>query len=49
MRHLLWLALVFPALCHAADISLRAARHGGSFDVEATAEFEAEVTVAWES
>lgn len=47
MRHLLWLALVFPALCHAADISLRAARHNGSFEVEATAEFEAEVTVAW--
>lgn len=47
MRHLLWLALVFPALCHAADISVRAARHGGSFEVEATAEFEAEVTVAW--
>jgi ribosome-associated toxin RatA of RatAB toxin-antitoxin module len=47
MHHLLWLALVFPALCHAADISLRAARYGGTFEVEAAAEFEAEVTVAW--
>jgi ribosome-associated toxin RatA of RatAB toxin-antitoxin module len=48
MHRLLWLALAFPALCHAADISLQAARHGDSFEVEATAEFEAEVTLAWE-
>jgi ribosome-associated toxin RatA of RatAB toxin-antitoxin module len=47
MRRLLWLALVFPVFCHPADISMRAARHGDSFRVEATAEFEAEVTVAW--
>lgn len=48
MHRLLWLALAFPALCHAADISLQAARHGDSFEVEATAEFEAEVALAWE-
>ncbi len=48
MRRLLWLALAFPALCQAADISLEATRHGDSFKVEAVAEFEAEVTLAWE-
>jgi len=48
MCRLLWLALAFPALCHAADISLKAARHGDSFEVEAAAEFEAEVTLTWE-
>ncbi len=47
MRRLLWLALVFPVFCHPADISVHAARHGDSFTVEAAAEFEAEVTVAW--
>jgi len=48
MHRLLWLALAFPALCYPADISLQAARHGDSFEVEAAAEFEAEVTLAWE-
>src|SRR4030088_210674 len=48
MYRLLWLALAIPALCHPAEISLQATRHGDSFDVEATAEFEAEVTLAWE-
>ena len=48
MHRLLWLALSFPPLCHAADISLQATRHGDSFEVEAAAEFEAEVTLAWE-
>ncbi len=48
MCRLLWLALAFPAFCHAADISLKAVRHGDSFEVEAAAEFEAQVTLAWE-
>jgi ribosome-associated toxin RatA of RatAB toxin-antitoxin module len=48
MHRFLWFALAFPALCHAADFSLQAARHGDSFKVEAAAEFEAEVTLAWE-
>lgn len=48
MHRLLWLALAFSALCHPADISLKTARHGDSFKVEAAAEFEAEVTLAWE-
>lgn len=48
MHRLLWLALAFPASCLAADISLQAARHGDRFEVEAAAEFEAEVTLAWE-
>jgi len=48
MHRLLWLALAFPAWCHSADISLQATRHGDSFKVEAAAEFEAEVTLAWE-
>ena len=48
MHRFLWFALAFPALCHAAEISLQAARHGDSFNVEAAAEFEAEVTLAWE-
>jgi len=48
MHRLLWFALAIPALCHAADISLQAVRHGGSFEVEAAAEFEAEMTLAWE-
>ena len=48
MFRLLWLTLAFPALCHAADFSLQVARHGDSFEVEAAAEFEAEVTLAWE-
>lgn len=48
MHRLLWLALAIPALCHPADISLQTARHGDSFEVEAAAEFEAEVTLAWE-
>ncbi|HEV8644377.1 MAG TPA: SRPBCC family protein [Burkholderiales bacterium] len=48
MHRLLWVALAFPSLCHAADMSLQAARHGDSFKVEAAAEFEAEVTLAWE-
>ncbi len=47
MHRLLWFALAIPALCHAADISLQAVRHGDSFEVEAAAEFEAEVPVAW--
>jgi len=48
MRRLLWFALAFPALCYPADISLQVTRHGDSFEVEAAAEFEAEVTLAWE-
>jgi len=48
MHRLLWLALAVPALCFPADISLQAVRHGDSFEVEATSEFEAEVTLAWE-
>jgi ribosome-associated toxin RatA of RatAB toxin-antitoxin module len=48
MHRLLWLALAIPALCHPADISLQAARHGDSFEFKAAAEFEAEVTLAWE-
>lgn len=48
MHRLLWLALAFPALCLPADISLQATRHGDRFEVEAAAEFEAEVTLAWE-
>ena len=48
MHRLLWFALATPALCHAADISLQAVRHGDSFEVEAAAEFEAEMTLAWE-
>ena len=48
MRRLLWFALAFPALCYPAGISLQVARHGDSFEVEAAAEFEAEVTLAWE-
>lgn len=47
MRRLLWFALAFPALCYPADISLQATRHGDSFEVEASAEIEAEVPVAW--
>ncbi|MGQ0579088.1 MAG: SRPBCC family protein [Betaproteobacteria bacterium] len=48
MHRLLWLALAFPALGHAADISLQATRHGDSFKVDALAEFEADVSLAWE-
>ena len=48
MCRLLWFALAFPALCYPADISLQVTRHGDSFEVEAAAEFEAEVTLAWE-
>jgi carbon monoxide dehydrogenase subunit G len=48
MCRLLWFALVFPAWCYPADISLQATRHGDRFEVEAAAEFEAEVTLAWE-
>lgn len=48
MHRLLWLVLAIPVLCHPADISLQTTRHGGSFEVEAVAEFEAEVTLAWE-
>jgi len=48
MRRLLWFALAFPALCYPAEISLQVARHGDSFEVEAAAEFEAEVTLTWE-
>jgi len=48
MYRLLGLALTFPALCFPADISLQAVRHGDSFEVEATSEFEAEVPLAWE-
>lgn len=48
MRRILWFALAFPLLCHPADISLKAARHGDSFEVEAAAEFEADLPVAWE-
>lgn len=48
MRSLLWFALAFPALCYPADISLQVARDGDRFDIEAAAEIEAEVTLAWE-
>jgi len=48
MHRVLWFALAFPALCHPAEISLQATRHGDSFAVEAAAELEAEVTLAWE-
>jgi ribosome-associated toxin RatA of RatAB toxin-antitoxin module len=48
MHRLLWLVLAIPVLCHPADISLQTTRHGDSFEVEGVAEFEAEVTLAWE-
>ncbi len=48
MPRLMWLALAIPALCYPAEISMQAVRHGDSFEVEATAEFEADVTLAWE-
>lgn len=48
MHRLLWFALVIPALGHAADISVQTVRNGDSFEVEAAAEFEAEVPVAWD-
>jgi ribosome-associated toxin RatA of RatAB toxin-antitoxin module len=48
MYRLLWFALAFPAWCYPADISLQAVRHGERFEVEAVADFEAEVPLAWE-
>ena len=48
MYRFLWFALAFPALCLPADISVQAARQGDRFEVEAAAEFEAEVALAWE-
>ena len=48
MGRFLWFALAFPAWCYPADISLQAVRDGERFEVEAVADFEAEVTLAWE-
>jgi ribosome-associated toxin RatA of RatAB toxin-antitoxin module len=44
----LWLLLlVLPATGHAAEISVQTTRHDDSFEVEATAEIEADVADAW--
>ena len=45
----LWLLLVvlLPAGSHATEISVHAARHGDSFEVDATAEINASVADAW--
>jgi hypothetical protein len=44
----LWLLLlVLPATGQAAEISVQTTRHGDSFEVEATAEIEADVVDAW--
>lgn len=44
----LWLLLlVLPATGQAAEISVQTTRHGDSFEVEATAEIEADVADAW--
>ena len=48
MSPALWLLLlVVPATGHAAEISVQTTRHGDSFEVEATAEIEADVADAW--
>ena len=47
MCRFLWFALAIPTLCYPADISLQVVRDGDRFDVEAAAEIEAEVTLAW--
>jgi ribosome-associated toxin RatA of RatAB toxin-antitoxin module len=44
---LLLLLLVLPATGQAAEISVQTTRHGDSFEVEATAEIEADVVDAW--
>jgi ribosome-associated toxin RatA of RatAB toxin-antitoxin module len=44
----LWLLLlVLPATGHATEISVQTTRNGDSFEVEATAEIEADVADAW--
>ena len=44
----LWLLLlVLPVTVRAAEISVHTTRHGDSFEVEATAEIEADVADAW--
>ncbi len=44
----LWLVLLaLPAMGQAADINVHATRHGDSFEVDATAEIEADVADAW--
>lgn len=43
-----FLALAISAWSQAADISVHATRHGDSFEVEAGAEFEADLDQAWE-
>ena len=44
----LWLLLLaLPATGPAAEISVQTTRHGDSFEVEATAEIEADVADAW--
>ena len=48
MLSALWLLLLaLPATCPAAEINVHTTRHGDSFEVEATAEIEADVADAW--
>lgn len=48
MLRVIWLCLlVLPAAGMAADISVRTTRHGESFEVEATAQIDADVADAW--
>ena len=44
---LLLLLLVLPVTGRAAEISVQTTRHGDSFEVEATAQIEADVADAW--